>query len=41
MYAALAHYFDHRDEIDKRMSRDRAFVDALRAAMLSKRQEIR
>ena len=31
VYAALAYYFDHREEIDARMTEDRAFAEALRA----------
>jgi uncharacterized protein (DUF433 family) len=31
VYAALAYYFDHREEIDARMTEDRAFVEVLRA----------
>jgi hypothetical protein len=31
VHAALAYYFDHREEIDARMAEDRAFAEALRA----------
>jgi uncharacterized protein (DUF433 family) len=31
VYAALAYYFDHRAEIDARMTEYRAFAEALRA----------
>ncbi|MBI4262897.1 MAG: DUF433 domain-containing protein [Acidobacteria bacterium] len=30
VYAALAYYFDHRDEIDARAAEDRAFAEAMR-----------
>ena len=30
VHAALAYYFDHRAEIDKRIAEDAEFVDALR-----------
>jgi uncharacterized protein (DUF433 family) len=39
VYAALAYYFDHREEIDSRMVEDRAFAEALRARALSLRDE--
>lgn len=39
VYAALAYYFDHREEIDARMIEDRAFAEALRARMPSKRSQ--
>jgi uncharacterized protein (DUF433 family) len=39
VYAALAYYFDHREEIDARMKEDRAFVEALRARIPSKRSQ--
>jgi uncharacterized protein (DUF433 family) len=39
VYAALAYYFDHREEIDARMSEDRAFADALRARTPSLRDQ--
>ena len=32
IHAALAYYFDHRDEIDQRIVEEEAFVAALRAA---------
>jgi hypothetical protein len=37
VHAALAYYFDHREEIDKRIGDDRAFADAMRAQIRSKR----
>jgi uncharacterized protein (DUF433 family) len=37
VYAALAYYFDHRQEIDARITEDRAFVQTLRASTPSKR----
>ncbi len=39
VYAALAYYFDHREEIDARITEDRAFVEALRARTPSKRSQ--
>ena len=36
VYAALAYYFDHRDEIDRNIEADRAFVEALRERTPSK-----
>src|SRR6267142_4490146 len=39
VYAALAYYFDHREEIDARMVEDRAFAEALRARTLSLRDQ--
>jgi len=36
VHAALAYYFDHREEIDARMAEDRAFVDALRSQIPSR-----
>ena len=30
VYAALAYYFDHREEIDQRIAEDKALVEALR-----------
>ena len=30
IYAALAYYFDHRDEIKQQIAEDEAFVEALR-----------
>jgi uncharacterized protein (DUF433 family) len=32
VHAALAYYFDHREEIDHRSAEDGAFVEALRAS---------
>jgi len=39
VHAALAYYFDHREEIDARMAEDRAFADVLRAQTPSKRSQ--
>ena len=39
VYAALAYYFDHREEIDARMTGDRAFAEALRARTPSLRDQ--
>jgi uncharacterized protein (DUF433 family) len=39
VYAALAYYFDHREEIDARMVEDQAFVEALRARTPSLRDQ--
>jgi len=39
VYAALAYYFDHREEIDARMTEDRAFADAIRARTPSLRDQ--
>lgn len=39
VHAALAYYFDHRKEIDTRIGDDRAFVDAIRAQIPSKRSQ--
>jgi uncharacterized protein (DUF433 family) len=39
VYAALAYYFDHREEIDGRMREDRAFAEALRARTPSLRDQ--
>ena len=39
VHAALAYYFDHREEIDARMTEDRAFAEALRARTPSQRDE--
>ena len=39
VYAALAYYFDHREEIDARMTEDRAFAEALRTRTPSLRDE--
>ena len=30
VYAAMAYYFDHRDEIDRRMTEEDEFVEALK-----------
>ena len=40
-HAALAYYFDHREDIDARMVEDRAFAEALRARTLSLRDQKR
>ncbi len=37
VHAALAYYFDHREEIDRRSAEDGAFVEALRASTPSER----
>ena len=37
VYAALAYYYDHREEIDRSARADEAFVAALRTRILSKR----
>lgn len=39
VHAALAYYFDHREEIDARITEDRAFAGALRARTPSRRDE--
>ena len=39
IYSALAYYFDHREEIDARMTEDRTFAAALRARTPSKRDQ--
>ena len=39
VYAALAYYFDHREDIDRRMDEDQAFAQALRACTPSKRSQ--
>lgn len=39
VHAALAYYFDHREEIDARMTEDSAFAKTLRARTPSKRDE--
>jgi len=36
VYAALAYYFDHREEIDQQMEEDDAFVEAMRRQIPSK-----
>ncbi len=36
VHAALAYYFDHREEIDRSIEQDDAFVRALRARLPSK-----
>ena len=39
VYAALAYYFDHREEIDRRIAEDKALVEAVRAQTPSKRSQ--
>jgi uncharacterized protein (DUF433 family) len=39
VHAALAYYFDHRDEIDRCIEEGEAFADALRHQMPSKVRE--
>jgi uncharacterized protein (DUF433 family) len=39
VHAALAYYFDHREEIDTRMAEDQAFAEALRARTPSLRDQ--
>jgi len=39
VHAALAYYFDHREEIDARMTEDRAFIEVLRARTPSLRDQ--
>ena len=36
VYAALAYYFEHRDEIDKSLEEGQAFVEAMRKSTASK-----
>ena len=36
VHAALAYYFDHRDEIERHVAEDRAFADVLRQQIPSK-----
>lgn len=36
VYAALAYYFDHRQEIDRMIQEDQSFVESLRKAQSSK-----
>ena len=36
VHAALAYYFDHRDEIERHVAEDRAFADMLRQQIPSK-----
>jgi uncharacterized protein (DUF433 family) len=36
VYAGLAYYFDHREEIDRRIAEDNALVEALRERTPSK-----
>ena len=36
VHAALAYYFDHREEIDRSIEKDEAFAKALRARLPSK-----
>ena len=39
IHAALAYYFDHREEIDRAMAESQAFVNALRQSTPSKLQQ--
>ena len=39
VYSAMAYYYDHRDEIDRRVQEDQAFVEAFRRANPSPLQE--
>ncbi len=39
VYSAMAYYYDHRDEVDRRIEEDQAFVDAFRRANPSPLQE--
>jgi uncharacterized protein (DUF433 family) len=39
VYAALAYYFDHREEIDREIAEGDAFVEALRAQSPSRLQK--
>jgi uncharacterized protein (DUF433 family) len=39
VYAALAYYFDHREEIDRSIEESNAFVEALRKQTPSKLQQ--
>jgi uncharacterized protein (DUF433 family) len=39
VYAALAYYFDHREEIDRRIVEDNGFAEALRARTPSQRSQ--
>jgi uncharacterized protein (DUF433 family) len=39
VYAGLAYYFDHRQEVDQGIEESRAFVDALRQSTPSKLTE--
>lgn len=39
VYAALAYYFDHRDEIDRTIQEGEAFVEALRQSTPSKLEQ--
>ena len=36
VYAALAHYHDHREEIDRQMREDEAFVEEFRTEFLKR-----
>ena len=36
VHAALAYYFDHREEVDRSIAEDRAFAAALRQQIPSK-----
>jgi hypothetical protein len=39
VFAAMAYYYDHRDEVDRRIQEDQAFVEAFRRANPSPLQE--
>jgi len=39
VHAALAYYFDHREDIDARIVEDRTFAEALRAQTPSRRDQ--
>jgi uncharacterized protein (DUF433 family) len=39
VYAALAYYFDHRDDIGQQIAEDEAFIEALRSQTPSLLQE--
>ncbi len=39
VYAALAYYFDHRDDIEQQIAEDEAFIEALRSQTPSLLQE--
>lgn len=39
VFSAMAYYYDHRDEVDRRIQEDQAFVEAFRRANPSPLQE--
>jgi len=39
VFSAMAYYYDHRDEVDRRIQEDQAFVEAFRRANASPLQE--